>query len=606
MRNYFPRDYLTYAYFLTGLIVILSGIFVLNSARFYYDNLNQNMRFQTERIIKTLENTFQITSYAMRYVGRNLKKKDPKNLREIHSALRDLNLFDNVISSGYIEKDLSVASQLEWSLFDWVGQNNRQLVNSKIGVSRAPPDMSAREYIKAAKRDPWKLKFSTPDYGVPSGVWVIPIGMGILDDNDVYIGSVAGGLVISNIKEKIKNEILSDKMEFIVIDDKKRFIFGSKPQSKKLFQNYLNQKTSKKEPVFQNNEDSIKDFSDDSIRYVYYEKLTSYPYTVIVGYDKGFFLKKIMYFIVSGILIFSLILIISLLILYIYRKKMVSPIIHLSKATSELLSGKSPIVLPNQKSEEIDELVRQFEKVVKEIKKNKDFHESERENSTLLKKSDREKEFFCKSMNKELENSHNLIIQYINILINSLNGKTNISTPQENTIRLLEKAAHEISNLRDMTSNRVNITCINVNKVIKECLDIYHRDFYDNDIKITEELSENIPEIYTDQMTFKQIILGGLHRCILTALPQEGKIHVSSSLKKKINKDLIEIKMESNGFEFSDSEFENFEKKFDFGTISKITHPRFSTVKRLLGNLGGYSESKGKYIFFYFSPEISK
>ena len=122
-----------------------------------------------------------------------------------------LSTFRNNVESNIIGNKI-----FSWSAYDWVDDQNYQLVNAKKGINKKdPPDMSIRNYSKTARDLPWSLQLDPPVTGDPSESWVMPAATGILDKKGVYLGAVVVGIDIGLLENHLE-ERLNSGLSFVI------------------------------------------------------------------------------------------------------------------------------------------------------------------------------------------------------------------------------------------------------------------------------------------------------------------------------------------------------------------------------------------------------
>jgi hypothetical protein len=273
-----PKTFI--AIFFTILVVFVfsaSMAFWLN-----YNSLRSIKKIQARdnayKIYSIINENFNYAEKILSFIGHEISR---------HNNLTDLTFIHNTfVSISQIE---NTGKLFSWSRFDWVDRNNMQTVNTLTGINtKNPQDMSIRGYTKEARLDPWKLKLVAPLYGHPSGVYVIPVGVGTTSEKGNYMGLVVAGISIKTLVNKIIPSLdFSDR--FLVIDmtdpNNPRAIFGSVDLEE---QRDLNNALSLSKSYLSGDNMLLNEtISYKHTRYLY--KLSpnqeSYPYIILAGYD---------------------------------------------------------------------------------------------------------------------------------------------------------------------------------------------------------------------------------------------------------------------------------------------------------------------------------
>lgn len=178
------QNYLSFKnYFIFILATIFLGAITAIILIFLALKSNNESRIELSlkeaiNIEKTISESFGYCNKINSYIGKQIAQHGANDLQFILKTFRQADEMKNRNSQ-----------LLSWSSSDFVAPNNLQLVNSKIGIRKDPPNMSERQYCTRSKEKPWSLQVSFPVFGNPSESWVIPAGTGITDDKGKYLGT---------------------------------------------------------------------------------------------------------------------------------------------------------------------------------------------------------------------------------------------------------------------------------------------------------------------------------------------------------------------------------------------------------------------------------
>ncbi len=168
-----------------------------------------------------------------------------------------------------------------WSLFDWVDANDKQTVNTMLGINAINPPNTSDRFYSGRDRKKWQLLFSNIIFGSPSGVRVIPVGLQISTKNFTDAGVIAVGLHVGKITNLIESKI-GKYSHFAVIDNQRvDFSFGSEGSSVD-------------DGIFRANID-LPTTSKAGNVYIYKVDLDQKkcPYSIVTGYDKREFWHEV-------------------------------------------------------------------------------------------------------------------------------------------------------------------------------------------------------------------------------------------------------------------------------------------------------------------------
>ncbi len=257
-------------------------------------------------IEKTISESFDYCNKINSYIGSQIAQRGTRDLNFILKTFRQADELQNRNSQ-----------LLSWSSFDFVDPNNLQLVNSKVGIRKDPPDMSSRQYCARSKEKPWTLQVSFPVFGNPSKSWVIPAGTGITDGDGKYLGIIVVGFDIAELTAFIEKRLISQS-SFIVLDENLNIITHSKDAETddEIYHKNLTQfKFEEKSGVIH------QDLNIGKIKYFYYQKFDGYPYVVLTGFSNSLLEKEFSNSVLPIIAGSVVITFFFLMILYLFRAR---------------------------------------------------------------------------------------------------------------------------------------------------------------------------------------------------------------------------------------------------------------------------------------------
>jgi len=275
-----------YLSFKSYLIFILAAIFLAIMASiiliFFISEGNQKSRTELSQkeavnIEKTISEAFGYCNKINSYIGKQIAQHGAKDLQFILETFRQADKLQNRNSQ-----------LLSWSSFDFVTPDNFQLINSKVGIRKDPPDMSERQYCTRSRKKPWSLQVSFPVMGNPSNSWVIPAGTGITDEKGKYLGVIVVGFDIAELTALVEKRLISQS-SFVVLDENQNIIIQSKDSETD------NEIYRKKLAQFNFKEKSgiiLNDLTIGKIQYFFYQKFDDFPYVVLTGFNESLLTKE--------------------------------------------------------------------------------------------------------------------------------------------------------------------------------------------------------------------------------------------------------------------------------------------------------------------------
>ncbi|OJW54017.1 MAG: hypothetical protein BGO67_08105 [Alphaproteobacteria bacterium 41-28] len=498
-----------------GIVIFITSIvftFILYSS--HQENSQRQLSLAADRIDNTLTDIFEETRYLMGYIGKEIASHDEENLNFIANVLTN--------NSELISKNRGV---LSWPMFDWINTKNLLVVN-QTGISNNPINMSHRTYAIKCPQHPWTIQVSRPAIGIPSGLWEIPIGLGITNDKGKYLGTLVTGLEISKISSKVQQIFDSNQISFIILDEDLRIVLQSvdnsiDPKSSyyrdllKKYSFFVLPKANLEEPIVYKN-----------ISYLFYKKIAHYPYVILTGFDNNVVSKDFILSVVPRLLELWGMGLFCIVLLYFFRKRILKDTYAAEKA----------------------------------------------------------KETFLQQVNQEMQNPVTSILTYSDIVLRYLKGTINVGISKERIIEFMNIIHEAASHLSFLTTPNLNLTFFDVNQVVKECINIHYHSILIRDIIIKSVLSEKLPPLYADELRFKQILLS-LIALAIEYTPPGGTIKISTLLKSNKNKEFLSITVEDNGFGLNAEDIKRISNKFDTDKTSKkgsAIDLEFSSIEKLV------------------------
>ena len=266
---------------LLGLIILTSifvSIILLNNISREMDKIYIQQAEKIDReITEKVENISNFLKYLGSNIAANCDKENIDNISDYLSANIPLKFFN---------KELTIVT-----LFDWISPDKEYVANSLYGRLPKKINLSHRSYLSKTSILPWKLFFAEPTIGLHSAENVIPIGMGVIDENSNFFGTIASGINIKKLGKLIDRELVSDGLSFIITDLNFKPVISSKNYQKlnlkKINMNIFLKKMNSEISISTN---SFGFFSEqlylgNNLKFMYYKKLSNYPYYLILGED---------------------------------------------------------------------------------------------------------------------------------------------------------------------------------------------------------------------------------------------------------------------------------------------------------------------------------
>lgn len=493
-------------------------------------------------------------THVMKYVGNEIKNDDPKDIAKIAKHLSIVKGVNN-----FVDTLLGV---------DWVDKSNKMVASKVQGVFPVPKEVTNRQYLIDSLKNPWSLVLCEPAWGITSGLWVIPCGMGVASDKGEFLGTLTLGINIHAITAKIRQALSVFNADFIVLDAEKRTIFQS-----------LNEK---KFEALDINEKLFLHFDclESEVKptpgvlklgnFFFYncQKIPEANYYIFTAFDKQYvqndFFTSLFPLVVQLVGFISL----CLAILLIFWKRRICPITHLSELTNQISIGNTEVNIPNQyHPRELSLLAQSLQRFIQYIKESKNklfqlnqFSCNQLELEQTIKKfinADKEKAKLLKLLNSNLSITLDKILASTCILIDNFHSRLDISLSTKHQLSFLNNIHQGIGALKTHSTNELQLVAVDVEQSIKECIAIHYPKAYAEDIAIISKIEKPIPSPYVDELKFKQILMGLLSRAIQST-PNHGKIEIEAYDATINNNKLFYLFIKDSGLGFPENNIDRF------------------------------------------------
>jgi two-component system sensor histidine kinase ChiS len=251
-----------------------------------YKNYLRNKRLQMESAAYEIEmnftNTLGYAESVLNYLNRQIANSKNTNA-EITKILSSF----NQSHYGYD----SIKDMLSAGMFYWVDSKKRLIASSAGPIN--PIDLSSRDYLENTKKDPWRIYSGTPVVGALSGQYVIPAGVGLVNNNGDYVGTSLVSFKLYNLVEKFKRMTGFYKTDFAIMDNNNKVILESESG---LFSEDMSLMSDLRFSDNALREELVSNFSpfrgDGS--YIIIRKVEKYPYKILIGYQNCIITRELL------------------------------------------------------------------------------------------------------------------------------------------------------------------------------------------------------------------------------------------------------------------------------------------------------------------------
>jgi|GEM_PF-5545492 len=468
------QDYLPFAFLVIIAILLLS---ILISWFLYSNNLKHWKRKSDtvcHGIAQVFQERLQEATLIMSHLGRKIAADGATDFQKIEELIRSTDL--NSVRSNPL---------FTWAFLDWIDTTGLMRVNGAAGIFENPPNMNHREFIKNCRKAPWTLQVCKPDIGIPSGVWLIPVGLGVEGKNHEYLGIVSGGLQIEPLREIFHAETGNDEIDFLLIDDKMNLIVQSTELNfkEKLFHNKNEINFSffnKIESIF------IEPVCCSDIKFYSHRKIKNFPYIILVGCNKKTVQAELIRQLLPHFLEIFLIGLVCLIVIFSLWKKILESILYFSEVVFKISQGELEVAIPPQKSIQMNYFAKHLHQVISYIKNleqsrnhlERSYHDLNKKHAEasylleLFKNHDQEKSKFFDHFYQDIQSTLMIILSYSQALLKNLKGDLDIELSEKRQGEFLDHIISITSDLQKSTISGFQPSNVNVQAALENILHI--------------------------------------------------------------------------------------------------------------------------------------
>jgi signal transduction histidine kinase len=589
VRGSLIGEYIRFAGFFILILCVVGGIWGYFIFAKCQAKLKADLEGASHEIQKVVKQSFKELHQLLLLVGKEISQENLKDVTKIAEHLK-------IAARG---RNLGIS----WTVLDWIDESNNLVANCRQGVLPVPKKIYQRRYLAESSKSPWSIITCTPDWGNTSGLWVVPVGLGVVDDKGKFIGTIAGGIDIYLVSQKLKQALNTSNIEFTVLDQEMKTIFHSlsysfnshylDPIARKLFSGF---ECAKMERSHYNDQP----IEIDDISFQNCAKIEDFSYYIFVGYPKNFAMQALFSELIPSLLKLFCFGLFSLFTFYIFWRKKISPIMDLAFSATAISRGEFDTVIPKQNSIELDQLAASLQQMIAWIKKvhqlkgacqefeikNQELQEIRlklEQMIVLMNNSDIEKERFLQQIDHEHQSLLIELLTSAKILLTDLEEGYDFNLSNNHKVEFLRKIIDAAESMKTLTTGQIRLSEVDVDTLINDCVLIHSRTALLKKITIVQERSPYIPKIFLDEFKFKQIILGLFSRAIKYT-PEDGEIFIKASHQKTDDFENLLITVNNSGFGFTDEDIDRIEHKFSsqVGKFSDLTALEFSVIRKLV------------------------
>lgn len=519
------RDYFIFAAIIAASIV---GLSVFWTAQTYHSlNKDKQLRYELEsaKISDQLQDSFNYLESFMRLIANDVSRLPLPSPEKIAPYL------ERSWPHMKMHNEESGDNYFSWSVLDFSNPSGQILASSLNGVMEEPTMLPKnRAWLIEGPKQPGKLIFSSPDIGVITNQYVMPVGFGVVDKRGKYIGAISISFNINSLNHKL--QATADKRtNFILLNKDMRPI--SQPDNESKYPDgYFKEKLAKANLAADHGKLSTPVIVGD-LTYSYYRKLPNYPFIILIGDNKYFQNKEANRILWPRLEVTLVLGLFFLLLLYFFQRKIIHPVEALSAAALAISNGRTDFVMPESDIHEYQVLAQQLSNIRQIIDR---LTQAQKELEEALKA----KSSFLSNMSHEFRTPLNAVIGFSETIKKKIFGDignekyseyvTDINDQGQYLLKLIE----DILDASKIESGKAELyeEPFSFTRLLKDSVKTVQQRADAKSIKLGTEVSDDLPYIKADKTKMKQVILNLLSNAVkFTA--NNGNISIRAYVDKE-------------------------------------------------------------------------
>lgn len=504
------RSSLSHSFAFIATIVVLSLVAVLAVYETYLENSRREVReMETEatRIDRELIIEIEHSSHLVQGIGQEITHMNPSDLNGIAYLLRS---FDTTATVHHV--------------FSWIDADGRNIVSSNKGV-HTPVDVSDRDFVKAAIATPWKVQIGTPIQGRVSGKYALPVAIGITDATGKFMGTVLISMDIYTITRDLQKAIKESGIYFAIYSKSLLPLTqNTGEENSSQFDEYSTKLKSVDLAAHPAGVISRANFFNRNSMDIYYEMSATYPYILVLGFDKAVSSTAMHALLIPRLTEILLLGIFMLMLLWLVRMRIIKPIAELAYMTGSIVRGGHYHEPGNVRGvDELYLLSQQIKKLAEYLTETRRIEEENKNKNILLRTSkeaadlsNRIKIDFLTSMSHALRIPLNTVIGFTEIIKHQTEGVASANQQHRQYIFDIYESAKQLKVLADdmyklsdaeMNSHALQEKHIDVRFILGKCSRTAAKIVSENNLHAELKLLETMPRIIMDEQRLEQIIV---------------------------------------------------------------------------------------------------
>lgn len=547
MKNYWTqpslsRDFALLSAAVFGVLFVVSMWVTYVTYTHNRERITSELQAESNRIEMTLKGEMESANYLITALGRQIIVNNARDLVELAQIL----------------KSYDAKGQM-YAVFNWISVDQKIIVSSNRGILDKPVDVSDRDFVKKAFVEPWKMHIGRPIEGRVSGLWVIPVAMGLTDYTGKFIGTLIISLDIGELTNRVSTLVKRSGISFAIISktlipltqvsEDKDFLNKNFPAQKLINIDYI------KNPRGLLSQGSL--FWETG-SYSYYSVSSDYPYIILMGYDNLHQNDSVRNMLWSRLLQMVVIAAFFMLFLFIVRSRMIRPVMEVTEAIAQVARGNTDVHLPTVGPIEIGALATQVSRVKEYIEEHKRVDDELRNKMFMLRQRTKEMEVAMHSKAEFLA----FICQEMRTPVNSAMGcaqvmKDQIYGPIENkkyrqyASDIYASCNHVISQLDDLLGLAkieahyvvLRESTMDVATLINQAVESIAESLQAAEIQVKNSFEDGELLLFADEFRVRQMISNAFFYLIEQGLNQCSVVIDVKTVIEKKDRQNVEISL---------------------------------------------------------------
>ena len=546
-------DYFSFIWIISRGILIIFALVIYTSFSSLRDDLDDSLKNTSDAISKIVGGIIESHKKVLMHLGNQIVKENATDPHHIARILGEISFLDSNQSMHHVHVAWSTKEhKILASSFDGVPKNSLEV------------PLQLQSFAGEVFKSPWKA-FINPfitQSAFPPYNSMIHLSLAVSKEGEGVIGRLGIGINLDELSSHIYSETEIFKNSFLILDQSLR-VMSSSPDFKKLRGEKID---------IDPKSGKIISKGLYALTYKHFVELPNTPFVLLVGTNEGAINKNFLKSVFPKVLEVFSIGLLCLIILYIYRKKFLAPITELAAIAEKISKGQFDFEILPQRSLEMTKLAEGLRRIQvfahreqthkealkennKEITRSCQLIESNNLELTNTKKelevalqsaqeSEDAKEKFRDELLKRSKYHLNLILDYADGAINSLMNKTMHNSAHLKFYRMIYDEALK---LKTKTLDVLEVSYIDMNTLIKECLRVHTKLAFDHRTSVDGKYEEDLPKILGDQTSLKHAFINLIEQSI--SCTPAGEVHIQTSILSE--EDAICISIVDNGFGIS-------------------------------------------------------